>query len=72
MRETTGPRLGEATGLLARGEVEAGAKKNAFPGSKEFCRHNSGEQGSVKAYQGRHSQGEESWSYSGSYQVTEI
>merc|ERR1719341_1584808 len=31
-------------------------------------RHNSGEQGSVKAYQGRHSQSEESWSYSGSYQ----
>lgn len=31
-------------------------------------RHNSGEQGSVRAYQGRHSQGEESWSYSGSYQ----
>ena len=26
VRETTGPRLGEATGLLARGEVEAGAK----------------------------------------------
>ena len=36
MRETTGPRLGEAIGVLARGEVEAGAKKNAFPGSKEF------------------------------------
>merc|ERR1719266_648284 len=31
-------------------------------------RHNSGEQGSVRAYQGRHSQGEESWSYSGSFQ----
>merc|ERR1712013_795953 len=43
-------------------EVGGGARA-----SKRGSRHNSGEVGSIRPYQGRHSQGEESWTC-GSYQ----